>query len=189
MIRWLLVKNEDEDDAWLQLLGSLQCRDNHHHFVLYGEGKIQDYKRVTNRKEKEDKQANHTVYTQYQSWEACPKNESWDWYLRTTLESSSDGTSIICFGEFRPSSSSSSSDPSSDWRHGLNLMANQLPKQSWLHEFCTKRNLRGEIMEDLLLMDMDFDMMRMESRRPKGLSCHWRLFDLTARREREKSLA
>ena len=69
MIRWLLVKNEDEDDAWLQLLGSLQCRDNHHHFVLYGEGKIQDYKRVTNRKEKEDKQANHTVVC---SW-AAPK--------------------------------------------------------------------------------------------------------------------
>ena len=115
--------------------------------ISYSTGR-EKYKTATaqesdqHRKEKEDKQANHTVYTQYQSWEACPKNESWDWYLRTTLESSSDGTSIICFGEFRPSSSSSSSsDPSSDWRHGLNLMANQLPKQSWLHEFCTKRNL------------------------------------------------
>ena len=112
--------------------------------ISYSTGR-EKYKTATaqesdqHRKEKEDKQANHTVYTQYQSWEACPKNESWDWYLRTTLESSSDGTSIICFGEFRPSSSSSS-DPSSDWRHGLNLMANQLPKQSWLHDFAQNKS-------------------------------------------------
>ena len=95
------------------------------------------------------------------------------WELRLIFAQSSSGR------HRRVQQFKSSSD---DWRHGLNLMANQLPKQSWLHEFCTKRNLRGEIMEDLLLMDMDFDMMRMESRRPKGLSCHWRLFDLTVER-------
>ena len=31
-----------------------------------------------------------------------------------------------------------------------------------------KTKLEGEIMEDLLLMDMDFDMMRMESRRKES---------------------
>ena len=160
--------------------------------ISYSTGR-EKYKTATaqesdqHRKEKEDKQANHTVYTQYQSWEACPKNESWDWYLRTTLESSSDGTSIICFGEFRPSSSSSSSDPSSDWRHGLNLMANQLPKQSWLHEFCTKRNLsRGRSWKTCWwTWTLIWWGWSQAARRPKGLSCHWRLFDLT---EREKSI-
>ena len=59
-----MVKNEDEDDAWLQLLGSLQCRDNHHYFILYGEGKILDggllEELSDQQKRKEDKQANHT---------------------------------------------------------------------------------------------------------------------------------
>ena len=54
------------------------------------------------------------------------------WELRLIFAQSSSGR------HRRVQQFKSSSD---DWRHGLNLMANQLPKQSWLHEFCTKRNL------------------------------------------------